>query len=394
MTMLRNKFVIGGAVIVLLVVANIISYFWNSWGLITVKVKDAPLGQVIKSIERQGWVTIYSNIDPQSTVTMYCDHVSLPEAMETLALNVDDSGGANANAGNNGAGGAGGGGAGGGRGRGFGGGGGFGGGAQWHLGFFVAPTSAQVRDEIRTFTEGADRNDDTLLTYNFPTPLDMISDESTPVADPRLQMWPGVKTAPAPPPNADGTPATGPDGQPLQAESPPTSVQGYLRSFAEGADVWIMAPSSWDPSVSTAPPPSSSIIAAIRHFVGGARGSVTEAIILRGREQRTASTTGDRPRGGGFRGGGLDLGLMEDRVDNAINGLPKDLQPAARAKLADEKQNQKEMATLPPEDRRRKMMAHFIDLRLNGDNNWRRSPEKRAQMYARLVSNRIAATGK
>jgi hypothetical protein len=384
MTMLRNKFAIAGGVIALLVVANIISYFWNSWGLITVKVKDAPLGQVIKSIERQGWVTIISNIDPQSKVTMYCDHVTLPEAMETLALNVDDSGGA-------GGGGQGGNGGGGG-GRGFGG--GMGGGAQWHLGFFAAPTSAQVRDEIRTFTEGADRNDDTLLSYSFPTPLDMISDESTPVADPRKQMWPGVKTAPAPPPNADGTPATGPDGQPLQAEAPPTTVQGYLRNFAEGADVWIMAPSAWDPAVSTAPPPNDSIIAAIRHFVGGARGSVTEAIILRGREQRTASTTGDRPRGGYRGGGGLDLGMMEDRVDNAINGLPKDLQPAARAKLADEKQNQKEMATLPPDQRRQKMIAHFIDLRLNGDNNWRRSPEKRAKMYARVVSNRIAATGK
>jgi hypothetical protein len=393
MTMLRNKFVIAAGVIVLLVVANIISYFWNNWGLITVKVKDAPLGQVIKSIERQGWVTIYSNIDPQSKVTMYCDHVPLPEAMETLALNVDDSGGASANGGGQGGYGGGGGANGGGRGgggRGFGGG---MGGAQWHLGFFVAPTSAQVRDEIRTFTEGADRNDDSLLTYSFPTPLDMIADDSTPVADPRRQIWPGVKTAPAPPPNADGTPVTGPDGQPVQAEAPPTNVQGYLRNFAEGADVWIMAPASWDPAVSTAPPPNDSIIAAIRHFVGGAHGSVTEAIILRGREQRTAALTGDRPRGGN-RGGGLDLGLMEDRIDNAINGLPPAVQPAARAKLADEKQNQKELATLPPEERRRKQFAHMIDLRLNGDNNWRRSPEKRAQVFARLVNNRIAATGK
>jgi hypothetical protein len=86
--------------------------------------------------------------------------------------------------------------------------------------------------------------------------------------------------------------------------------------------------------------------------------------------------------------------MMEDRVDNAINGLPKSEQPAARTKLADEKQNQKEMATLPFEERRQRMMTHFIELRMNGDNNWRRSPEKRAQMFTRLVNNRIAATGK
>jgi hypothetical protein len=375
MTMLRNKFVIAGAIIAVLIVANIVNYFWSNWGLITVKVKDAPLGQVIKSIERQGWVTIYSNIDPNSKVSMYCDHVPLPEAMETLAVNVEEPPPADGTA------------------RAGRGGGGGGGGAQWHLGFFVAPTSEQVKVEERAFTEGTDRDDDSLRTYNFPTPLNMISDESTPVADPRRQVWPGVKTAPAPPPNADGTPATGPDGQPLQAEAPPTSVQGYLRSFAEGADIWIIAPATWDTPVSTAPPPNDSIIAAIRHFVGRAHGNVTEAIILRGREQRVAG--GDRPRGGGFRGGGgLNLGMMEDRVDNAINGLPKSAQPAARAKLADEKQNQKEMATLPVDQRWQRMMTHFIQLRMDGDNSWRRSPEKRAQMFTRLVNNRIAATGK
>jgi hypothetical protein len=381
MTMPINKFTVAGALIAVLLVANIINYFCSGWGLITVKVKDAPLGQVIKSIERQGWVTIYSNLDPQSKVSMYCDHVPLPEAMETLAVNVEEPPPADAG-GNSGGGGFGG----------RRGGGGGGGGAQWNLAFFVAPTSDQVKAEIRAFTEGADRNDDTLQSYNFPTPLNMISDESTAVADPRLQTWPGVKTAPAPPPNADGTPATGPDGQPLQAEAPPTTVQGYLRSFAEGAAIWIIAPASWDSPVATPPPPDSSISAAIHHFISGAHGSVTEAIILRGREQRTAS--GDRPRGGGFRGAGLDLGMMEERVDNAINGLPQDQQPAARAKLADEKQTQKEMATLPFEERRQRMFSHFLELRLNGDNNWRRSPEKRAQMYARLVNNRLAATGK
>jgi len=389
MTMPINKTTVAGALVVILLVANIINYFCSGWGLITVKVKDAPLGQVIRSIERQGWVTIYSNLDPQSKVSMYCDHVPLPEAMETLAANVEEP--PPADTGNGG----GGGGYGGGGGRGGrGGGGGLGGGgAQWNLAFFVAPTSDQVKAEVRAFTEGADRNDDTLQSYSFPTPLDMISDDSTSVADPRLQIWPGVKTAPAPPPNADGTPATGPDGQPLQAEAPPTTVQGYLRSFAEGAAVWIIAPSSWDSPVTTAPAPESSISSAIHHFISHANGSVTEAIILRGREQRTAAAS-DRPRGQFRGGGGLDLGMMEDRVDNAINGLPKEQQPAARQKLADEKQNQKEMATLPFDQRRQRMMSHFIDLRMNGDNNWRKSPEKRAQMYARLVGNRISATGK
>ena len=72
-----------------LIVANIFYHYYLNWGLITVKVHDAPLGKVIRSIEWQGWVKIYTNLDLTSKVTMYVDHVPLAEAMETLAVNVD-----------------------------------------------------------------------------------------------------------------------------------------------------------------------------------------------------------------------------------------------------------------------------------------------------------------
>ena len=287
-----NKLKIGVALIAVLLVANVILHiFWN-WGLITVKVTDQPIGKVIQSIERQGWVTIYSNIDPQTKVSMYVDHVPLAEAMATLAVNAD---------------------------------------AQWHLGFFVAPNSAQVKEEIRTFTEGVDNNDDGTSVYSFPTPLDMISDENTPEPDPRGQVWPGLKMpAPMPAPPTDAGAAA--DGAPMpQPEAPPTTVQGYLRAFAREADIWIMAPSSWDPAVAKAPPASSSISGAIRHFVGNAHGSVTQAIILRGRPQRVAGQ--ERPRGG--RGAGMDMSMM-DRMDNAINGLPPAARPAMREQLKQE----------------------------------------------------------
>jgi len=359
--MLNNRTSLVGGIIVLLLIANILNYFWSNWGLITIHAKDQPLGKVLKSIEWQGWVTIYSNIDPNSKITMDCDHVPLPEAMETLAANVDDDSG-----------------------------GGFRGGAQWHLGFFVAPSSADVKQEIRTFTEGADSSDDTHI-YSYPTPLAMVADDTMPVADPRRQVWPGLKLPPAPPaPPADAAAdATDPAAVPAP-EPPPSSVQGYLRAFARQADVWIMAPANWDPPVQNPPPADSSIVAAIRHFVGSAHGSVREALVLRGRPPRVA---GERPRGEN-RGGGFDVSMMSDRMDNAINGLPVDVQPAARANLAQEMQFQKEMANLPPEQRFAQMRKHMMDKRLDNDNNWRRSPEKRAQMYARMVQNRVAATGK
>lgn len=352
MTMPQNKLHLGLGLLAVLVVANIILHvIWN-WGLITVKVTNAPLGQVIKSIERQGWVTIYSNVDPQTKVSMYVDHVPLAEAMATLAVNAD---------------------------------------AQWHLGFFVAPSSAQVKDEIRSFTQG-DGNDDATRTYSFPTPLDMLADENTPEADPRLQVWPGLKLPPAPaapPPDAAADNADAPAPQP---EEPPSSVQGYLKAFAEEADIWIMAPSAWDPPVPSAPPANSSISAAIRHFVGGAHGSVTQAIILRGRPARLAGE--GRPRGGGFRGAGMDMSMMMDRLDNAINGLPPEQRPAMREQLKQEVTFQKQAMAAPPEERRKMWREHMAKHMMGDDRGWRRSPEKRAQMMARIVSNRMTAQGK
>jgi len=101
-----------------------------------------------------------------------------------------------------------------------------------------------------------------------------------------------------------------------------------------------------------------------------------------------------RPRGNGFRGAGMDLSMMEDRMDNAINGLPASARPAAREQLQTEVQFQKEVRQAPRERRREMWRQHMLDRRMGNDNSWRRSPEKRAQMYTRVVSNRMAAQGK
>jgi hypothetical protein len=357
MTMLRTKYGIAGIVLAVLLLANIISYFFRNWGLITVKAHNVPIGQVIRSIERQGWVTIYTNIDPQTRISMYVDHVPLPEAMETLAVNAD---------------------------------------AQWRLAFFVAPTSSQVKEEVRSFTEGAERNDDARI-YSFMTPLGFVAGDETGVADPRRQTWPGLPPpaptpAPAPADAPDGSSSLPPSAGAPAEEGPPKSVQGYLRAFAERADIWIMAPASWDPPVSFAPPAESSISAAISRFVGHSHGNVTQALILRGREQRVAGGDGRRRGGGG--GFAVDLSAMEDRMSNAINGLPVEARANALTQLKQEIQFQKEARQAPPDQRRKMMMQHMLDRRLDGDNNWRRSPEKRAQMLSRLVSNRMAAQGK
>jgi hypothetical protein len=397
--MLRDRRFILGAVFVVLLLANIIYYGFSGWGLITVKAREVPLGKVIKSIEWQGWVKIYTNLPLDTPITMSVYRVPLAEAMETLAANCGGGGpdgargpgngtpppgnnpGGNPGERNRG-------------GRG-GGGGGFGGGVQWHLAFFVAPTTAAVKEEIRSFQEGG--ADDDAKIYNYPSLLQtLLTDSETTAADPRSQGWPGMKPDAAPTPTPTPAPTAAGDA-PATAPAPPApdpdagTVQMYLKALAKSADIWIMAPASWTHPVSSAPPPNSSISSAVMQLVSSANGTAVQAIILR----RGGGRGPGGPRGGG---GGGEFGGdadWEDRARNAINGLPADARADASAELDNEVQFRKTIAGEPTDNRRKLMRQHMtekmftvLDARMS-----RLSPEKRAQRYARMVAARAAAKG-
>ena len=425
--MLQHRYAKYGAIFFALLVLNVVVYMWLNWGVITVKVTDVPLRKVIRSIEWQGWVNIYTNLPLDQKVSMYVDHVPLQEAMETLAANVNGPGNGEpdradranrpdrANRGDRqngtpggdqaaggpppggqggdqaaggpppgapGGGGQGGGGRGGfGRGGGGGGFGGGGGGATWNLAFFTAPSKAQIKDEISAFESGSALTNDDLKVYTYNTPLEMfMTDSEPPAADPRLQNWGGYKP-PAPPPPAptDGsgsdTPATPPPDP-----GPPT-VQTYLQAFAESSNIWIMSMGSWATPAPTAPPANSSIISAVKRFVSSSHGYVVQAYVLR------AGTGGQRNRGG-F--GGLEA--MQDRINNALNGLPPEDQDDVRTQLAQEVQFYQSVQAAPQEQRGAMMQQHMRERIANHlGNNWRRSPTQRAQRYAHMVANRAAA---
>jgi len=315
--------------------------------------------------------------------------VPLAEAMETLAQNTpaDNINGVvnTPPAGNNGPGGGGPGGPGGG--------GGGGGGfrrsptAQWHLAFFTGPSSSQVKEEIRSFQEG-DSSDDTKI-YSYPTPLQMLAtDEGMPAADPRAQVWTGYKAPPPPPP-----PAAGDDGQVMASDQtppePPSNAQDYLQILAQNADIWIMSPSSWVPNVSGPPSAGSSISSAVKRLVGSAHGAVTQAFVLYARPPGPPRDGGGGNRG--FGGGDNGWATMEDRMRNAINGLPEDARPQAIEQLNQEVAFQKQVRAAPFDQRRNMMRAHFMNR--FSQLNWRLSPQKRAQRYQQMVSNRQAVRG-
>ncbi len=74
---------------VLILTGEVVNYFWSRWGLVTVHAKGQSLSQVIRSIEKQGHVTIRTNMDGTKPVDMWVTQVSLAEAMEKLSVVTD-----------------------------------------------------------------------------------------------------------------------------------------------------------------------------------------------------------------------------------------------------------------------------------------------------------------
>jgi len=72
--------------IVLLVAANIAHHIWKDWGLITIHCEDWPVGTVVHEIERQGHVTVKSNVPGETKVRMHVDKVPIAEALATLSV--------------------------------------------------------------------------------------------------------------------------------------------------------------------------------------------------------------------------------------------------------------------------------------------------------------------
>lgn len=66
-------------------------YIYSGWGLVTLKVEDAPVGKVLASISKQGGIEIVSNLDPSTTVSLDVKRVPPVEALDIVAIRTDSS---------------------------------------------------------------------------------------------------------------------------------------------------------------------------------------------------------------------------------------------------------------------------------------------------------------
>jgi len=134
--------------IVLLVAANIAHHIWKDWGLITIHCEDWPVGTVVHEIERQGHVTVKSNVPGETKVRMHVDKVPIAEALATLSVVTE---------------------------------------ARWRLAYFYAGDRMGIEGALGAFAAG--NKPEGWKTQFFPVPRFGNDSDDGPQPDPRRDVW-------------------------------------------------------------------------------------------------------------------------------------------------------------------------------------------------------------
>ncbi len=347
----RQKNIIGATILVVL--ASIVYWVWSNWGLITVDVKDKPLSEVIRSIEKQGGIVLKTNMDGAKPVSMRVIKVPLTEALETLA-GVTDS--------------------------------------RWRLGYFFGPDSGTVKGAVEAIATGKRPEG----WKNFDVPLfarpGSLDDQPVPL-DPRRDAW-TVKE---------------PQEKTLQGFLE-AAAMGVSASFAcpEQFNPSVTKAPSSGAIRKSAPQLAKTAGAKVEEvfmLMGRPQGA-----------ERTADAGGDEdfappgpPRGRGGPGGGPGGGRpdggrgvtptqMRERVLAEIAKLPASEQAAARAEFEERETLFTSLRDLPEADRRAKMeefmsrpevQDRMADRQTLGGE--RKSPAQRIARYQKYVATKQAA---
>ncbi len=330
----RNRWLIP--LTVLLVVVGVVHHIWANWGLVTVHSTKDPLSKVIREIEKQGHVTIKTDLDLNTPIHMNVDKVVVSEALETLATVTD---------------------------------------GRWRLAFFVAGDKAAIGTAVASITGG--KRPEGWKAAFFPAPP--IGDQPDLPPDPRRSVW--TVSAPAEPKvqaylasAANQVTAMffypedwNPDVKSAPKTGPITKVLPKLASAARGQsqEVFLLQK-------------------------GGGR-------FAGGPPEEGARPDGPPPDDGERRNNGPRFTplAMEERMKAQIAQLPAAQRPKAEAELAERKAFFESMKDLTPEQRRAKfeeMMSdparqEKMEARMAAQDA-RRSPEQRMERSHKYVDRK------
>lgn len=342
MKLSRNQWIL--VALAVLLVGQVSFYFWRNWGLITVHAKGTPLGQVVHSIERQGHVTIKTNLDLTKPVKMWVDHVALSEALETLAAVTD---------------------------------------SRWRLTYVMGPDNGTVKNALANFTAG--QQTEGWKTVFIPVPS--LGESPDVIPDPRKDLW-NVK------PVSDAT------FQAYVMEAAKNVSASFW--FPENWNPAVKAAPSSGTIRSALPKLVGSAHGNYEEvfLLQGSRRRPNE-----GDDQRERGD--DEPRfagnfGGGNGRGGFDRNAMEERIQNEINKLPADQRAVAQREHDERKAFFDSLKDLTPEQRQQRIQDMMNDPNIQqkmddarNQRDSRMSPDQRisrAQGYlSRMASARAAA---
>jgi len=327
---------------ILLVVAAIGYWVWSGWGLITVEVKDKPLAEVIRSIEKQAGIVLKTNMDTTKPVTMYVKKVPPTEALETLAERMD---------------------------------------SRWRVGYFFGPDAGTVKGAIETLSGGKRPEG----WKNFDVPLfgrpGSLGDEAVRM-DPRYDVW-----------NVNA-----PEEKTLQAFLQ-AAATGVSASFTcpEGFNPAVSKTPASGAIHKAAPKLAQAAGAQFQEvflIMGRPAGSTEEE---RGRDGDEPGGPPRRP-GGGDRGRPPDFSQMRARQLAEIEKLPASERPAAKAEFEEREKFFTAMRDVPQEERRAKMEEFFNNPAMQEKMDERRTrseerktPEQRLQKYETYVQKKQQA---
>jgi hypothetical protein len=309
-----------------------------------VDVKDKPLAEVIRSIEKQGDIDLKTNMDTTRTVTMSVKRVPLTEALETLAERMD---------------------------------------SRWRVGYFFGPDTGTVKGALESIAGGKRpegwKNFDVRL-FGRPGGLD---DSAVPM-DPRYDVWN----------------VTAPEEKTLHAFLQ-AAATGVSASFAcpeaFNPPVGKTPPSG---AIRKAAPKLAQAAGAQFQEVFLLMGRPAGVAEADGDREGEFEPGGPprRPPANADRGRGPDFSLMRARQLAEIEKLPASEQPAARAEFEEREKFFTAMRDLPAEERRGKMEEFFNRPEIQDKMDERRirseerkSPEQRLQRYEKYVQKKQQA---
>lgn len=393
MPMLKSRVLILSGIAALMAV--VLVWKWVAgWGLVTLNVRDVPLAQALKSIERQGRVKIVTNADPSTPVTMLVEKVSAYDAIDTLALAID---------------------------------------ADTRLAYVAAPDSRQIKNVLAAYAGGSNPGGWTVFAGGFGGrgggPREQGAGNAGPAgaeARPREPQQTAQQPGQNREPRASGDRGRGDmdgggfggwaGGETLTdprliswkpSESEDKSLHGLLNQGSQKTGALFAAPEGWNPLIGKLPREGRTGKVTVS-LIKSAKGAVEEVFLLTvqpPRPQTAAAEDGGRweftrtvftPQ----RGGGRNPEWMAERVRAQIAALPEAQQAEAKKQMDEMRAFWESIRSLPEADRRAKMeemmnrpeVQERMEERMNARDN-KTTPQKREERMRRYIERKNQIKG-